>query len=261
VAKLASGRAKPDGLLVVPVDQTVTFLHRLPVGALWGVGERTEATLQRLGLRTVADLAHTPVETLERALGPAAGHHLHDLSWGRDERHVVPEQAEKSIGAEETFARDVGRSSGRVARAAAAVGAGGGSGPGRECVGRTVVLKVRFADFTTITRSAPQRAHRRRAGHPHHRARPVHRSRSRPGRLRLVGVRLEGLTDAAAGHHQLTFGEKEHGWRDAERAVDAATARFGAGSVRPASLVSDPDEDFGSRTRGLGFATGQAELS
>jgi len=262
VAKLASGRAKPDGLLVVPVDQTVTFLHRLPVGALWGVGERTEATLQRLGLRTVADLAHTPVETLERALGPAAGHHLHDLSWGRDERHVVPEQAEKSIGAEETFARDVDdpqvalrellRLSERVAARVRAA----------ECVGRTVVLKVRFADFTTITRS-------RTLSEPTDVGRVIHTTVRDlftglgldRARLRLVGVRLEGLTDAAAGHHQLTFGEKEHGWRDAERAVDAATARFGAGSVRPASLVSDPDEDFGSRTRGLGFATGQAELS
>jgi DNA polymerase IV len=262
VAKLASGRAKPDGLLVVPVDQTVTFLHRLPVGALWGVGERTEAALQRLGLRTVADLAHTPVDTLERALGPSAGRHLHDLSWGRDQRTVVPEQAEKSIGAEETFARDVDdprialrellRLSERVAARVRAA----------ECVGRTVVIKVRFADFTTITRS-------RTLTEPTDVGRVIHATARDlfaglgldRARLRLVGVRLEGLTDAATGHHQLALGEKEHGWRDAERAVDAAAARFGAGSVRPASLVSDPDEDFRSRTRGLGFATGQVELS
>ncbi len=262
VAKLASGRAKPDGLFVVPVDQTVTFLHRLPVGALWGVGERTEAALQRLGLRTVADLAHTPVDTLERALGPAAGRHLHDLSWGRDRRQVVPEQAEKSIGAEETFARDIDdpqialrellRLSERVAARVRAA----------ECVGRTVVIKVRFADFTTITRS-------RTLTEPTDVGRVVHATARDlftglgldRARLRLVGVRLEGLTDVATGHHQLALGEKEHGWRDAERAVDAATARFGAGSVRPASLVSDPDGEFAGRTRGLGFATGQAELS
>jgi len=107
VAKLASGRAKPDGLLVVPRDQTVAFLHALPVGALWGVGERTEESLGRLGLVTVADLAHTPVDTLRRALGDAVGSQLHELAWGRDPRPVVPEQAEKSIGAEETFQRDV----------------------------------------------------------------------------------------------------------------------------------------------------------
>ena len=90
VAKLASGRAKPDGLLVVPADETVPFLHRLPVGALWGVGEHTEEVLIRLGLRTVADLAHTPLGTLRRALGDAAGTHLHELSWGRDPRPWSP---------------------------------------------------------------------------------------------------------------------------------------------------------------------------
>lgn len=74
VAKLASGAAKPDGLLVVPHARTVPFLHSLPVGALWGVGERTEEALARLGLRTVADVAHTPVATLVRGLGkPPAG--------------------------------------------------------------------------------------------------------------------------------------------------------------------------------------------
>src|SRR5947209_7000244 len=76
VAKLASARAKPDGLLVVPRDATVEFLHPLPVGALWGVGERTEEALTRLGLRTIGDIAHTPATTLRRALGPAAGAHL-----------------------------------------------------------------------------------------------------------------------------------------------------------------------------------------
>ena len=106
VAKLASGCAKPDGMLVVPRVGTVTFLHRLPVGALWGVGDRTEETLHRLGLRTVSDLAHTSVDTLRRALGDT-GAQLHDLAWGRDPRPVVPQQVEKSVGAEATFPRDV----------------------------------------------------------------------------------------------------------------------------------------------------------
>src|SRR5690606_5961075 len=83
VAKLASGLAKPDGVLVVPAADVVPFLHQLPVGALWGVGEKTEEALTRLGLRTVADIAHTPRPTLQRALGDVAGAHLHDLSWGR----------------------------------------------------------------------------------------------------------------------------------------------------------------------------------
>jgi DNA polymerase-4 len=243
VAKLASGRAKPDGLLVVPRDETVPFLHRLPVGALWGVGERTEESLHRLGLRTVADIAHTPVDTLRRALGDAAGTQLHELAWGRDPRRVVPEQVEKSVGAEETFARDVDdpevvlrevlRLSERVAARLRAQG----------MAGRTVVLKVRFADFTTITRS-------RTLGEPTDVARTVYATARDlfhglgldRARLRLVGVRVEGLRDAATSPRQLTLDERAQGWREAERAVDRASARFGAGAVRPAALVPEPAE-------------------
>jgi DNA polymerase IV len=243
VAKLASGRAKPDGMLVVPRDETVPFLHGLPVGALWGVGERTEEALNRLGLRTVSDLAHTPLDTLKRALGDATGAHLHELSWGRDPRRVVAEQAEKSIGAEETFPRDVDdpdavlrevlRLSERVAARLRA----------QDTVGRTVVLKVRFADFTTITRS-------RTLGEPTDVARTVYATARElflrlgldRARLRLVGVRVEGLAPATEGHRQLALDERPQGWREAERAVDRASARFGAGVVRPAALVPDSTE-------------------
>jgi DNA polymerase-4 len=243
VAKLASGRAKPDGLIVVPRDETLTFLHRLPVGALWGVGERTEEALQRLGLRTVADLAHTPADTLRRALGDAAGRQLHDLSWGRDPRPVVPEQVEKSVGAEETFARDVDdpdvvlrellRLTERVAARLRSQGV----------VGRTVSIKVRFADFTTITRSRtlPERTDIARTLYAVVRELFEALGLDR-ARLRLVGVRVEGLADAAAGHHQLALDERPQGWREAEQAVDRASARFGAGAVRLASLVRGADD-------------------
>ncbi|HET8765780.1 MAG TPA: DNA polymerase IV, partial [Pedococcus sp.] len=107
VAKLASGLAKPDGMVVVPRDEVVGFVQQLPVGALWGVGDKTEEALVRLGLHTVADIAHTPLETLRRALGDSLGPHLHDLSWGRDPRHVEPVRREKSIGSDETFEHDV----------------------------------------------------------------------------------------------------------------------------------------------------------
>ena len=107
VAKLASTRAKPDGLLVVQGDEVIEFLHPLPVAALWGVGAKTEEVLVRLGLRTVGDIAHTSVETLRRALGNATGTHLAELSWGRDPRSVTPDVGERSMGAEETFARDI----------------------------------------------------------------------------------------------------------------------------------------------------------
>jgi DNA polymerase-4 len=243
VAKLASGRAKPDGLLVVPRDETVTFLHRLPVGALWGVGERTEEALQRLGLRTVSDLAHTPVDTLRRALGDAAGAHLHELAWGRDPRPVVAEQVEKSVGAEETFARDVDdpalvlRELLRLSeRVAARLRSGG-------MAGRTVVIKVRFADFTTITRSRTLTEYTDVARTVYGTARDLYRALGLDrARLRLVGVRVEGLAEVAGSHRQLALDERPQGWREAEQAVDRASARFGAGAVRPASLVPEPEE-------------------
>ena len=107
VAKIASGLAKPDGMVVVPRDEVIPFVQQLPVGALWGVGEKTEEQLLRLGLRTVADIAHTPLPTLVRGLGEATGNHLHELAWGRDPRSVQREHREKSIGADETFEYDI----------------------------------------------------------------------------------------------------------------------------------------------------------
>ncbi|HLZ37025.1 MAG TPA: DNA polymerase IV [Mycobacteriales bacterium] len=243
VAKLASATCKPDGLLVVPADQVVAFLHPLPVGALWGVGERTEEVLVRLGLRTVGDLAHTPVETLRRALGPALGAHLAALAWGRDERSVVPDEPERSIGAEETFPRDVDdpeaihRELLRLAeRVAARLRAAG-------LAGRTVSIKVRFADFTTLTR-ARTLPHVTDVGHEIYTvARGMYDALGLDrARLRLVGVRVEGLADAATQPRQLLLTEWASGWREAERAVDRATHRFGAGSVRFAALVDEGDK-------------------
>jgi DNA polymerase-4 len=238
VAKLASTRAKPDGLLVVPADKVVAFLHPLPVGSLWGVGEKTEEQLARLGLRTVGDIANTPLATLQRALGQAAGTHLHDLSWGRDPRSVNPQEPEKSIGNEVTFDHDIDdpvviharllRLADQVASRLRKAG----------YVTRTLSLKVRFADFTTITRSRTL-------------SRPTDVGAEIYGtikglydglglqrvRIRLVGVRAEGLADAAAAPAQLLLGEPEFGRRDAEVAVDALRARYGSAAVRPARLV------------------------
>jgi DNA polymerase-4 len=240
VAKLASGLAKPDGLLVVPRDETVAFLHQLPVGAIWGVGDRTEEQLHRLGLRTVADLAHTPVETLQKALGDVAGRHLHELAWGRDGRPVERQRREKSIGADETFAHDVDdpkvvhrellRLSDRTAARARSAGMSG----------RTVSIKVRFADFTTITRAKTLRNHTDVSREIHATAVELFdRLGLQRARIRLVGVRLEGLAPSSGTPIQATLDEPERGWREADRAVDRASARFGAGSVRPASLMPE----------------------
>src|SRR5258708_9822190 len=132
VDKLASTVSKPDGLRVVPATGVLEFLHPLPVAALWGVGERTGEVLARFGLRTVGDIARTPLDTLQRELGTAAGAHLAALAWGRDPRPVQPRVPDKSVGAEETFATDVAdpvvirrerlRVSGRTAPGARACG-------------------------------------------------------------------------------------------------------------------------------------------
>jgi DNA polymerase-4 len=250
VAKLASSRAKPDGLLVVPHQSVVRFLHPLPIGALWGVGEKTEEVLTRLGLRTIGDIAETPESTLISAVGQAAGSHLHALAWGRDERHVNPHEPERSIGAEETFGHDIDdvaairrellRLSERCATRLRAAGQ----------VGRTISIKVRFADFTTITRSKTLREPTDVARVIYDTACALHTALERDGALlRLVGVRVEGLSDALDTPHQLALTGAEDDWRAAEQAVDRAAARFGRGTVRPAALVEREPRDTNERDR------------
>lgn len=240
VAKVASVQCKPDGLFVVPADGVLAFLHPLPVSALWGVGERTGQLLARLGLRTIGDIADTPLATLQRELGVAHGSHLAALARGRDERSVLPHVAEKSIGAEETFAADIDdpelirrellRLSERTARGLRSSG----------CVARTVVVKLRLANFTTMTRS-------RTLTEPTDVARTIHETACAlyeaagldRARLRLVGVRATGLVPASASATQLVLGERPASWREAERTVDKITRKFGTDAVRPAALVPD----------------------
>jgi DNA polymerase-4 len=252
VAKIASARCKPDGMLIVPQDGVLDFLHPLPVSALWGVGERTGETLARLGLRTVGDIAHAPLATLQHNLGGAVGSHLSALAWGRDHRAVTPHAPDKSIGAEETFSTDVSdpdvirrellRLSERTARSLREAG----------CVARTVTVKLRLANFTTITRS-------RTLPEPTDLARKIYAvacalhegsGLDRRARLRLVGVRATGLAPAAAAATQLAFGDRPTGWREAEQAMDRIAARFGTGTVRPAALVED--DAGGGASRGDG---------
>jgi len=240
VAKLASTRCKPDGLLVVPVDGVIRFLHALPVAALWGVGVRTEEQLTQLGLRSVGQVANTPLPTLQRALGPALGAHLRALSWGKDQRVVVPHEPEKSIGSEETFSSDVDdpavvsrellRLSERTAGRLRSAGA----------LSRTVSIKVRFHDFTTLTRSRTLRVSTDVGQEIFEVASQLYDALGLDrARIRLVGVRAEGLVPTAEAPVQLLLGAREHGRRDAEQAADRAARRFGTGAVRPATLL-DP---------------------
>ena len=242
IAKMASSRCKPDGMLLVPSDRIVAFLHPMPVGALWGVGERTEERLHRLGLRTVADVAATPKATLVRAFGPAVGNHLHDLAWGRDPRAVSAQGRERSIGADETFSADTDdpdviraellRLSDRVAGRMRRAG----------LVGRTVQLRVRFADFTTISRSKTLPGSTDVGQDIYRTVVALYDGLGlQRVRLRLVGVRVEHLTDRASATEQLLLDAPEHGWRDAEQALDRVRDRFGHSSVRLARLLDRED--------------------
>ncbi|HEY6933480.1 MAG TPA: DNA polymerase IV [Marmoricola sp.] len=242
VAKLASRRAKPDGVVVVPPDTVTGFLHPLDVGELWGVGEKTRAQLHRLGLVTVGDVAHTPLVTLQRAVGTAMGTHLHELAWGVDRRTVTPRRGahepDRSMGSDETFGRDTDdpavvcrellRLSTKVTARMRTAGV----------AGRTVTLRVRFADFTTITRSRTLPEATDVTTEVYAAATRLFRGLGlQRARIRLVGVRVEGLVPRSQVQRQLELGAREHGWEDADRAVDRAALRFGKGAVRPATLI------------------------
>ncbi len=239
IAKLASGLAKPDGLLVVPGASTLGLLHPLPIGALWGVGAKTAEQLERLGLRTVGDVANTPLTTLTKAVGPAAGVKLHELSWARDPRPVTTAREEKSVGHEVTFEYDVTdpavlrrellRMSDQVAVRLRRAG----------LIGRTVVLKLRYGDFTTISRSRTLEEHTDLARRIYEEVVDIYSGVERSdARIRLIGVRMEQLSPAADA--VLGLWDTDEGWREAEGAVEAVSHRFGRGTVKPATLVNPP---------------------
>jgi DNA polymerase-4 len=217
----------------------VPYLHSLPVGALWGIGAKTADNLARMGIRTVADVAATPVASLKKMLG-ATGEHVYRLSWGIDPRAVTPVRLEKSIGAEETFAVDTGddalisrellRLSHRTAGRLRSSG----------MVARTVALKLRYADFSTITRS-------RTVHTPVDSAQLIHAVAlqllesvgPRPMTVRLLGIRAEQLEEAAQTSLQLSLDRRDDNWRAAEQVLDQVSRKFGNKSVLPASLL-DP---------------------
>ena len=224
----------------------MAFLHPLPLDAVWGVGERTGEVLGRLGLRTVADLANAPVGMLRKALGEAAAHHLHELAWARDDRRVSPSRVEKSVSAETTFDVDVADPV-VVRRTLLALSTRVGARLRQAGhTGRTVAIKVRLADFRTLSRSrtlpVPTDVAREIFDAAWQLFQVLHQALSAGEQIRLVGVRAEGLATGADVARQLTLGEREQGWREAERAVDAVAARFGGAVVAPASLLRPGSE-------------------
>jgi DNA polymerase-4 len=287
VAKLASRAAKPTaapsgprpgpGVVVVTPEEELAFLHPMPVRALWGVGPATGKRLEALGVATVGDLASISVDTLCRVVGTAHGRHLGALARGDDDRPVVASPEAKSVGHEETFAADLhhhDEAHGHVVRMSDAVGT-----RLRETAlrGRTVSLKVRFGDHSTITRShtVPSAIDSPRAIGAVAGA-LLDAVDLAPG-VRLLGVSMSGLVPAGSDPQQLSFadasstGDDElgvpvvgdpdvgdpadghgvsgsahprhlvdapgQGWEEVEAAVTAIRTRYGHGSVGPATLI------------------------
>lgn len=252
LAKIASDDAKPDGMRVVEIGGELAYLHPLPVERLWGVGPATRRRLARLGVRTVGDLAAQPESTLVDALGAASGRHLRELAWNRDARGVETGREAKSVGHEETFPADVTDPSvleHEIARLADKVAARLRRA-GRTA--RTVQLKVRFADFSTITRSHT-------LTDPTDLARDLattatallHRVELRDG-IRLLGVSAQQLESSVAVQGSLALDEaddaddREQRGR-LERSVDAVRERFGTDSVVSARFVRGPGGSAPSR--------------
>jgi len=242
VAKLASGFAKPDGMMLIPVDQTVPFLHSLPVGALWGVGERTRELLADKGITLVEQLVTVPESALARWVGPALASQLLRLAWGRDERAVTPGRVEKSISTEATVAKDITDRAEleRVALRQSHECAARLRAAGLECT--RVTIKVRHSDFATITRSRTLPAPTYLAADIADAARDL-LSQVRLGRggVRLLGVRTDGFVDAAAAGWQSTLDGSESQLA-AEHAMDAVARRFGRQRITPASLLEEPED-------------------
>jgi DNA polymerase-4 len=241
LAKLASRRAKPDGMVTVaPGDAVAAFLHPIPVGELWGVGERTAELLNRLGLRTIGDVASVPTATLQRALGPL-GLQVAKLAAGTDSRPVVADPPRKSLGAEETFERDLVteeemaqallRLSDRVSSRLRSQGISG----------RTVNVKVRFSTFVTVTRSrtlprevdgtSPIYATARELC-----TRALANGSGSSRRVRLLGVSVSQLGSCPASE-QISL-EDQPRWSEAETALDGVRRRFGDSALQLGTLLA-----------------------
>ncbi len=235
IAKLASEGAKPDGLLHIPKGHQIEFLHALPVSALWGVGPATLAGLQRLGVVTVGDLAELPEATVVSALGPANGRHLLALARGVDDRLVEPDIEAKSISVEETYETDLEGKD--VVQAALLAHAQSLSGRLRRSglAAKTVTLKVRYQDFTTVTRSLTSEV-------ANDNPRDLHRiglglldqvDLDRP--VRLLGLGGSTLVDGSQPR-QLSL-EASEDWDRLAEAVSGVRERFGDRAVEPARLL------------------------
>lgn len=241
VAKLASTFAKPDGMLLIAADQTKPFLASLPVGSLPGVGPSARQTLAKHGVETVAEMLGVSHQRLSRWIGAHQALRLRQLAQGRELRGIEVDRQEKSQSKERTFARNI------TARAEIETELIGQAHAlarrlrSHGLVGVTVAIKVRFADFRTITRSRSLTRATDVGAVIAEVAGALLRNVAIPASgVRLVGCRIEGLSKRADGV-QLAIGEREK-IRKAEATADAIAKRFGTGSISPARLINSEGE-------------------
>ncbi|MCE2524378.1 MAG: DNA polymerase IV [Acidimicrobiia bacterium] len=244
LAKLASRAAKPragpagiepgPGTVVIEPHDALCFLHRLPVGALWGVGPATLRRLSDMGVETVGDLAATPTDTLVAAFGRAHGHRLAELSQARDPQPVVASRTPKSLSVEVTFPRDVTDRAAleqEIVRQADSLGSRLRSAG---CTTRTVVLKLRFGDFRTVTRSRRLREATAHAPHLARTAKELLALLDVAAGVRLLGLGAGGLL--GDGSIQMRLEEAASAPPSAlDEALDDLRARFGPQVIAPAS--------------------------
>jgi DNA polymerase-4 len=243
-AKIATDLGKPDGLVVVPPGGSAVFLAPLPVSRLWGVGQVTEEALRRIGIATIGDLAGTPEVALAAAIGATHAKGLRALARGDDPREVVPDEAARSIGAEETFGEDLRGAEALLPELLAQAARVGRRLRGAGLAGHVVTLKVKYADFTLVTRrvTLERPTDGDRAIYEAARGLLARVDLARP--VRLTGISVSGF--AALGERgQLDLfdaGAARPSPEDERRkaldaAVDALADRFGDGAVRPADLA------------------------
>ena len=241
LAKLATERAKPRAGLAGPVHGTgvhvvdagteIAFLHPHPVTAVFGVGPATARRLARLGIETVGDLASRPEAAVVEALGKAAGRQLHLLANGVDDRPVVVNRAPKSLGHEETFARDLHTRSELDAQALRLGRSVARRLRGSDLQARTITVKLRFADFKTITRSVTLPEPCDGSGAIVRAARGLLAEVDPAPGVRLLGVSGSGLVGSAG--RQLSF-DDGRGDETADRVMDEIRERFGQSAIGPA---------------------------
>lgn len=248
VAKMASTISKPNGLLIIAERDTLAFIASRPVRALWGVGPKAADSLAARGIHTGADVLEAPRPVLHRALGEAMGERLWHLVRGIDDRSVQTSRTEKSIGHEETFATDITdhavlRSELRrlADRVAARLRDGGWEA-------RTIALRLRTADFHTVTRSQSLREPTDVGQRIGEQAIALFDRLAVDRPVRLVGVRAEALTPAMGAPPALW--DDDDDWRRVDDALDGARTRFGRGIVTRASILG-PRRDLGAAPTNL----------